>query len=91
MTNIWYDRSRGLEEAYVRRKDHEALEALRRRLAADKLEHKTNVSLRCPTCGGALAEIRLVRGIVVDRCTNCQGVWLEPWQVERLDAEANQK
>jgi hypothetical protein len=90
MTNIWEERKRGLEEEYFRRQEQEALEKIRRRLAAEEWEHQTEVSSCCPKCGGELEEISLVRGVTVDRCTGCRGGWLDAWEVERLSAWANQ-
>jgi uncharacterized protein len=43
----------------------------------------------CPKCGCNLEEI-LFRGIMVDRCMGCYGVWLEASELDRLTARAGQ-
>ena len=89
MASIWDERSKGLEEEYFRRQDQVALEKTRRLLAAKERRHLTAVPSRCPKCRGELEKTSLVRGITVDRCTDCRGVWLDAWEVERLSARAN--
>ena len=90
MANAWDERKKGLEEEYFHRQEQELLEKTRQRLAAEEQEcHKEASLLRCPKCGEELEEI-LFRGIMVDRCTGCQGVWLDAGEVERLTARASQ-
>lgn len=89
MADIWDERKKGGEEDYFHRKDQELLEQMRQRLAAEEREHDKEASfLQCPKCGEKLEEI-LFRGIMVERCTGCQGVWLETGEVERLTARAS--
>jgi hypothetical protein len=90
MTAVWDERKKGLEEEYFRRKDQDALEKTRRRLAAGERERRENVFLLyCPKCGEKMEEI-LFREIMVERCTGCHGVWLDSGEVERLTARAGQ-
>ncbi len=37
----------------------------------------------CPKCGMQLAEINF-NGVMVDKCTNCGGVWLDAGELERV-------
>ena len=46
--------------------------------------------MRCPKCGMQLVEIDY-RDIKIDRCTSCNGVWLDAGELEivsRLDSPA---
>lgn len=45
--------------------------------------------MRCPKCGDKLEEITF-QEIMVDRCTGCQGVWLDSGELERLTAREDQ-
>lgn len=44
-------------------------------------EHRT--TLTCPYDGALLGEVK-IRGVVVDFCPNCNGVWLDPGELEHL-------
>ncbi len=90
MANAWDERKKGLEEEYFHRKEQEALERTRQRRASEAMEHEHEGALiRCPKCVGTLEETTF-EGIQVDRCTGCQGVWLDPGELERLTAQDNQ-
>src|SRR2546427_68632 len=39
--------------------------------------------MRCPKCGMELAEVTF-RGVRIDRCTSCAGVWLDAGELETL-------
>lgn len=41
--------------------------------------------MKCPKCGMDLAEIDY-RGLKVDKCTGCEGVWLDPGELESVAA-----
>ncbi|HXG21104.1 MAG TPA: zf-TFIIB domain-containing protein [Methylomirabilota bacterium] len=90
MTDVWEERKKGLEEEYFHRKEQEALEKARQRLAAEELERQRAGSvLRCPKCDARLEEVSF-QEIQVDRCTGCQGVWLDPGELERVTARETQ-
>jgi hypothetical protein len=90
MADAWEDRRKGQEEEYFHRKEKEALAKTRERAAAEERERlKASSSMRCPKCGAALAEITF-QEIQLDRCTGCQGVWLDPGELERLTQKESQ-
>jgi Zn-finger nucleic acid-binding protein len=90
MTDRWGERKKGLEEDDFHRNDRELLEQMRQRPAAQVRERYYEASsLRCHKCGEEREEI-LFRGVVVDRCSGCSGVWLDSEEVERLTARASQ-
>lgn len=39
--------------------------------------------MRCPKCGMELQEVSF-RGLHIDQCAACQGVWLDAGELERL-------
>ncbi len=80
MSEIWDDRKKALEEDYFRRKEREAIERLREKAAAEQNPAK---ALQCPKCDGTLSEITF-EDVQVDRCNQCQGVWLDAGEIERL-------
>ena len=41
---------------------------------------------RCPKCGAALVPVPY-RDIELDKCSRCQGVWLDVGELEQLAAE----
>lgn len=82
MSDIWDERKKAQEEEYFRRKEQEAIEKQRAKRAA---EEAAASALRCPKCQGALAEITH-EDVQVDRCTQCNGVWLDAGELERLTA-----
>ncbi|HXI21146.1 MAG TPA: zf-TFIIB domain-containing protein [Gemmatimonadales bacterium] len=72
------------EEEYFARLEAERLERRRReatRMAEDA--ERQSHHMRCPKCGGQLRTERLHK-IDVDRCQDCQGVWLDPGEIEAL-------
>ena len=76
------------EEEYFAR-----LEFERRRKAAEEEQSKLEAGerkrltdlhyMRCPKCGAELVAVAY-RGIELDKCTACQGVWLDCGELEQL-------
>jgi hypothetical protein len=55
-----------------------------KRIAEDeKRKHKELHYMRCPKCGMELREIDY-RGINVDKCFSCDGVWLDAGEIDLL-------
>ena len=49
------------------------------------MEYDANVhSIECPKCGHGMDEITYGGDVVIDRCTNCQGLWFDTGEAERL-------
>ena len=80
MSNVWDERKKSLEEEYFRRREQEALEKLR---AQRQLVQKEQAVLTCPKCDGRLAEVSY-DGVTIDRCNECNGVWLDAGELELL-------
>ena len=41
-------------------------------------------SIECPKCGHGMTEITYGGDVVIDRCTNCQGLWFDTGEAELL-------
>ena len=83
MSDSFDNRRRGLEEEYVRRRDREALDKLRREMAEEAAAKGQAAARQCPLGHGALAEVRRDE-VVIDRCDTCGGVWLDAGELELL-------
>jgi hypothetical protein len=78
------------EEAYFarveleRRKKHE--EARLKSLAAEEKKRLQALHyMRCPKCGMELSEIDY-KGVKVDKCLSCDGIWLDAGELESIAA-----
>jgi hypothetical protein len=76
------------EEEYFHKLEQERLERRRaeaaaQRAAREKDERRQAHFMKCPKCGGDLKEEHF-KGINVDRCTECHGVWFDAGEVESL-------
>jgi len=74
------------EEEYFVKKEFERLRKIEQEKHA-KLAEKEKEKLkelhymRCPKCGMELIEIRY-KGIRVDECSECEGIWLDAGELE---------
>lgn len=69
------------------------LEFERKKKAAEEIERKMKEEerrrlrdlhhMRCPKCGMELAEVEY-RGVRIDRCTSCNGVWLDAGELDQV-------
>ncbi len=67
-----------------RRKELEARQAQIQ--AQERARLKELHFMRCPKCGMELTEIEL-RGVKVDRCVECQGIFFDGGEIEQLLAQ----
>jgi len=42
-----------------------------------------NKELKCPSCGATLVEIER-DDVIIDRCPNCLGIWLDRGELEKF-------
>lgn len=82
------DKPTKTEDEYFAREDAEKAKRLKERLKKELIEEqKGNIRglcyMKCPKCGGDLTEI-IFRGIRIDRCSSCDGVWLDNGELEKL-------
>lgn len=84
MSDKFDDRRRGLEEEYFHKKNQEALEKMREKIAvAVKAKAAGTSSMQCPRCDGSL-KTNSFEGVEIDTCEKCGGVWLDSGELEQL-------
>ena len=76
------------EEEYFAKEEAEKAKRLKEKLreeteAEEKERVKAACYMRCPKCGGHLHEVTF-RGVSIDRCDTCGGVWLDAGELEKL-------
>lgn len=76
------------EDEYFAREDAEKIKRLKEKLRQEILEEqRKNIKgicyMKCPKCGGELNEVTF-RGIKIDKCSACRGVWLDNGELEKL-------
>ncbi len=74
------------EGEYIVRKEYERLKQLEeekhRKLAAEEKKRLKELHhMRCPKCGMELIAIDY-KGIEVDKCSECEGIWLDAGELE---------
>jgi len=75
---------RGREDQYFAERDRQLVEQLRRARAEEAEEQvKEAAQMRCPKCGSRLAQRRL-RGVSVEECPSCHGVWLDEGELQQI-------
>lgn len=76
------------EDEYIAKEEAEKVKRLQDKLkeeteAKERAELQATCYMKCPKCGGQLEAI-MFRGIEIDRCTSCDGVWLDEGELEKL-------
>ena len=82
------------EEEYFARLEKQKKDELRAKLAADekkageKAKPASKGSMKCPKCDTRL-ETLTYKGVEVDRCESCNGIFLDDGELETLAAAPN--
>ena len=75
------------EEYFAReeaeRRQREALEQARHMEEAERKRLKDLHYMKCPKCGMDL-QTTLFRGVQIDKCYHCHGMWLDDSEIEQL-------
>lgn len=76
------------EEEYITRMEYERLKKIEeekhKKLADDeKKKLKELHFMRCPKCGMDLIAVDY-KGIEVDKCSDCEGIWLDAGELEAV-------
>jgi hypothetical protein len=76
------------EEEYFAREEFErkkrAEEDRRNRMEAEEKKRMKELHyMHCPKCGMKLIEINY-KGIAVDKCSSCEGIWLDAGELEAV-------
>lgn len=81
MTDKWEERKRAKENEYFYKEEKEKIERMRTG-TREKLICELCKD-RCPKCGQALTEMTF-RGVPLDKCSSCGGMWLGPNDLQIL-------
>jgi hypothetical protein len=81
MTDAWDERRKALENEYFHKIDAKLIEQMRAS-SREQLVHKLCHN-RCPKCGDQLQAMEF-RGVPLDKCPGCGGVWLGPRDLQIL-------
>ena len=78
----------GQEEEYIARKEFDRKQKIKAEISKklakeEKLKLKELHHMRCPKCGMELVEIEY-RAIMVDKCSGCEGIWLDAGELESV-------
>ena len=82
------DTSTTVEDEYFLKLDMEKIKDLRGKLDKTRSEENEKQKLKahwmkCPKCGSDLEEIKYDE-VMIDRCTGCDGIWLDKGELELL-------
>src|SRR3989338_1644233 len=86
--NFYMSKPTSTEEEYFAREEAEKKKRLALKLAAETAQaEKERLKklhwLRCPKCGMELSPI-LFKGVTIDKCFHCNGVYLDDGELEKL-------
>ena len=76
------------EDEFIAKEEAEKVKRLQDKLQQEeeekeRAEIKATCYMRCPKCGGQLEAI-MFKGVEIDHCTSCGGVWLDEGELEKL-------
>ena len=76
------------EDEYFMKIDGQKLDKIRgdlnkKRMEESKQKRKEAHWMKCPKCGSDLEELDL-QSVLIDKCTDCQGIWLDKGELELL-------
>jgi hypothetical protein len=84
IVGILEDRGKGLEEEYFHRKNAEAIEKLRQKMAiAEQAKAAGTSSMQCPRCDCVLKE-SIFEKVQIDTCAKCGGIWFDARELEQV-------
>lgn len=76
MTNAFDDMRKAKEESYFEKKNREAIERLARKVGDD--------SVRLSPVSGQPMKQEAFHGVVIDRCEQSGGIWLDAGELEQI-------
>ncbi len=81
MTDAWEERKKALENQYFYKQEKEKIEKMKH--AAREELIREFCQNRCPKCGKAIEPLEF-RGVPLDKCPGCGGIWLGPNDLQML-------
>jgi uncharacterized protein len=83
MKNIWQEREKALENEYIYKQEKAKIEQMKE-AAREKITRELCRN-RCPKCGDPIQPLTF-RGVPLDKCPGCGGIWLGPRDLQILAA-----
>jgi len=88
------DKRTRAEDEYIAKEEAEKTKQLKAELneqlsGQEREQTKAQCYMKCPKCGADLNEV-IFRGIKIDRCLLCDGVWLDEGELEKLAGTENE-
>jgi len=84
MSKPVYDKPSHNEDEYFARRDAELIKELRKNRDVERTAAERNSHLmHCPKCGAQLVETER-RGIKLDSCPECHGVWVDQGEIDLI-------
>lgn len=81
MVDIWEERKKALENEYFYKLEKEQIEKLKGEARKQSVHELCRN--RCPKCSQPLEAVTF-RGVPLDKCLGCGGVWLGPRDLQQL-------
>ncbi len=81
MPNAWDERKKALENEYFHKQEQKILDQMKH--AAQETLARSCAKGRCPKCGEKIEPLTF-RGVPLDKCPGCGGVWLGPNDLKML-------
>ena len=75
MKDVWNEREKAFENQYFRDVERKQLEAMKEKMHEDQA--CVLCKNRCPKCGVEI-QASTFRGVPLDQCPSCGGIWLGP-------------
>ncbi|HET9296506.1 MAG TPA: zf-TFIIB domain-containing protein [Candidatus Binatia bacterium] len=89
MADKWDERKKAQEDEYFVKRERELLAKLKAKQEAEgKAAGKNVAHMTCPKCGQPL-KARSFQKIEIDQCTGCNGIWLDPGEIEQVAGKEN--
>jgi uncharacterized protein len=75
MTDIWKEREKALENQYIFTQEKEKIAKMQKETREQLIRELCHN--RCPKCGNLITAMKF-RGVPLDKCPGCGGIWLGP-------------
>ena len=82
------DKPLDVEDLYIMKMEEEQIKKIRTECDQKREEERKKYQkeahwMKCPKCGSDLQEANL-QNIIIDKCTECEGIWLDHGELELL-------
>ena len=74
---------RANEDSYFAVKEHELIEGMKAEFQKVEAARREGQIVNCPKCPGKLESYKFI-DFVLDRCENCEGIWLDRAELEGI-------